>query len=204
MITLCFQYLRCDIKTDVADLGTLLLRKWCLPDPNLLISVFGGHSKFDSKVIGRFTWGWDFSSLNCDAMPIKWGLCICNRNNARNLTTQSRYHGYDSYHDYDGYLGYDGMIVYDVNMSLKTGDGFTHQILHSTHNHYVFHAFNKCLIFLMLAEKRGQHCMQALKNDSLSPRAIIKFQLRVICPRFQHASQNPFVRQNSIAIAWLV
>ncbi|KAL5258514.1 hypothetical protein ACHWQZ_G009114 [Mnemiopsis leidyi] len=44
-------YLRCDMEVDVADLGTLLLDKWAMPLPNLLISVFGGHSKFDSKKI---------------------------------------------------------------------------------------------------------------------------------------------------------
>ncbi|XP_063680838.1 transient receptor potential cation channel subfamily M member 2-like isoform X3 [Bolinopsis microptera] len=42
-------YLRCDMEVDVVELGNLLLDKWAMPLPNLLISVFGGHSKFDSK-----------------------------------------------------------------------------------------------------------------------------------------------------------
>ena len=37
----------------VEDLGNLLLKMWGIPRPNLLISVFGGHSKFDSKKMGK-------------------------------------------------------------------------------------------------------------------------------------------------------
>lgn len=39
---------------DVKKLGDLLLNNWAIPRPNLLISIFGGHSKFDSKKIGEF------------------------------------------------------------------------------------------------------------------------------------------------------
>ncbi|XP_063680847.1 transient receptor potential cation channel subfamily M member-like 2 isoform X3 [Bolinopsis microptera] len=45
-------YLRCDMDVKVEDLGNLLLKMWGIPRPNLLISVFGGHSKFDSKKMG--------------------------------------------------------------------------------------------------------------------------------------------------------
>lgn len=50
-----FQYLRCDVETKIANLTDLLLNKWSLPFPNLLISVFGGHSKFDSSLMGEST-----------------------------------------------------------------------------------------------------------------------------------------------------
>ena len=43
------------MEVDIAELGTLLLDKWAMPLPNLLISVFGGHSRFDSKKMGMFT-----------------------------------------------------------------------------------------------------------------------------------------------------
>ena len=48
-----FQYLRCHNDVDVEKLGNLLLDMWAIPRPNLLISVFGGHSKFDSKKLSE-------------------------------------------------------------------------------------------------------------------------------------------------------
>ena len=46
--------MRCKIDTDVGKLSDLLLNRWQLPKPNLLMSVFGGHGKFDSTEIGEW------------------------------------------------------------------------------------------------------------------------------------------------------
>ncbi|KAL5258667.1 hypothetical protein ACHWQZ_G009211 [Mnemiopsis leidyi] len=43
------RYLRCQNDVEIEKLGDLFLKRWAIPSPNLLISVFGGHSKFDSK-----------------------------------------------------------------------------------------------------------------------------------------------------------
>ena len=48
------QYLRCEIDVEVEKLGDMLLKRWAIPKPNLLISVFGGHSKFDSKKLSKY------------------------------------------------------------------------------------------------------------------------------------------------------
>ena len=49
-----------DVKVD--KLGDLLLRKWAIPRPNILISVFGGHAKFDSKKLSKLLWSYEESN----------------------------------------------------------------------------------------------------------------------------------------------
>ena len=39
--------------TQSALLADLLIKKWSLQSPNMILSVFGGHSKFDVNTIGN-------------------------------------------------------------------------------------------------------------------------------------------------------
>ena len=39
--------------TEYSLLADLLIKKWSLQSPNMILSVFGGHSKFDANTIGN-------------------------------------------------------------------------------------------------------------------------------------------------------